>query len=58
MYDTEVDDEFVVLVEDELENEDWESIDHADICKAVLKIAQLRSGSLVYAQGIVIHEKA
>ena len=44
--DVEVTDEFVALVADELEipYEDWNEVDPVELCKAVIKIARLRSG--------------
>lgn len=44
--DVEVTDEFVELVADELEtpSEDWIDVDPVELCKAVIKVARLRSG--------------
>ena len=45
-YATEVDEDFVTLVEDELDtlHAEWADVDPTEICKAVIKIARLRSG--------------
>jgi hypothetical protein len=44
--DIEINEEFIVLVEDELEtpSEDWNTVDPSELCQAVIRIAGLRSG--------------
>jgi hypothetical protein len=44
--DIDVDDDFVTLVEDELDyvHGEWDCCDPIEICQAVIKIARLRSG--------------
>jgi hypothetical protein len=46
--DITVDEEFVVLVEDELglSDGDWPGDDPIELCQAVLKIARLKAGAL------------